>query len=362
MKKILAASFAAALALSLCTMALADKPALSDVHEGQWFYDEVNAMVEAGYITGYDDGTFMPGKEVSAVEFVTMTARSFGLETGEEYGHWAGRQMGRAYDLGWISERDCPYTEWNMPVDRQLACKILAVALGLNTESDYLPFKDYADVGQDYVRYMGAMYAEGLITGYEDNTLRPARVLTRAEAATLIYRAGEAGGELITVAPDGTPFAQNINLSNYDNPNFTIKVNSGKAVVDIHSIELWTDAADPASPEGQRRAAVTEAMKHTRIIPAVSSILNVWELPCTSTFPGRDAWAVIATADGRWYRVDLSGQYNEGVPELEEIPELRGKTITGLYWRSTTRVEDGAEVMGEDYLIARLGNYFEVAV
>ena len=104
MKKLLAAALTLALVLSLGTAVLADTPTLSDVHESDWFYTEVSAMIDAGYIDGYEDGAFRPGRDVSVAEFVTMTAKCLGLETGEEYGHWAGVQMRNAYDLGWLTE------------------------------------------------------------------------------------------------------------------------------------------------------------------------------------------------------------------------------------------------------------------
>lgn len=107
MKKLLSAALAALLAVSAAaTAALAEGAQLSDVPEGAWYAVEVDEMVAAGYISGYEDGSFRPDNEVSLAEFVTMTARCQGLETGEEYGHWAGVQMRNAYDSGWLTEED----------------------------------------------------------------------------------------------------------------------------------------------------------------------------------------------------------------------------------------------------------------
>ena len=92
-----------------------------------------------------------------------MTAKCLGLETGEEYGHWAGVQMRNAYDLGWLTEEDCAWSQFNDPVHRQLAAKILAVALDLEL-TDEIPYSDYADVGQDYVPYVGRCARPGSST------------------------------------------------------------------------------------------------------------------------------------------------------------------------------------------------------
>ena len=101
-------------------------------------------------------------------------------------------------------------------------------------------------------------------------------------------------------------------------------------------------------------------MKQTREIPAESAVTNVYELPNSTWFPGTDAWAVVATADGRWYRVDLSGQYNDGVPELTELTALRDKSVTSLSWRTTSYTEGYTTYVGSDYLIARLSGNVEI--
>ncbi len=262
MKKIASIVLALALVLSLGTAAMADGVQLSDVHAGQWFYEPVSKMIAAGYIDGYEDGTFRPDRDVSVAEFVTMTARCLGLETGSEYGHWAGVQMRNAYDKGWLTEQDCPWTEFNSPVSRQLAARILAVALGLEL-TDTIPYTDRADVGQSYVLYVGAMCSAGLLDGFEDNTIRPGSILTRAQAATLIYRASDAAKiERVTSAPDGTPFAKSIDLGSYDNPNFSVTLSGGVASVDITHVELWTDVADPNSSDPGRRRRESAARRN----------------------------------------------------------------------------------------------------
>ena len=367
LKRAAGSVLALALCLGLATGASAGDVTFSDVGEGDWFRDSVTEMAGLGYVEGYEDGTFKPEGIVSVVEFVTMTARCLGLETGEEYGHWGGRQMANAYAAGWLDEADCAWTDFNNPVDRQLASKILAVALGLELDVPDPEYADFADAGQSYAAYVAAMTYAGLLDGYEDNTVRPARELNRAEAATLIYRACTTG-ERITAAPDGTPFAGTVELAGYDNPNFKVWTEDGVAKVLITHAELWTDAPDPNSSdpaeaaEAKRREQVTAAMVLERVIPTDSAVTAVWELPCSSGFPGQDCWALAATENGRWYRVDLSGQYNEGVPELTELEELRGQDVNRLTWRTTTYTEGGTVHVGEDFIIAQLGSFFELVV
>ena len=91
MKRLLSGILICALALTLGVSAFADAAvSLSDVQPGSWFYNEVSEMVAAGFIDGYEDGTFQPDRTVTVAEAVTMTARMTGAATG------ATRNTGRA--------------------------------------------------------------------------------------------------------------------------------------------------------------------------------------------------------------------------------------------------------------------------
>ena len=201
MKKIFSGIVAASVVLTLAVSAYADAN-LTDVTPGSWFYNEVSEMVASGYIDGYEDGTFKPDRTVTIAEFVTMAARMAGAPTGEAEDYWGGLQMDHAYRSGWISESDAARGEYDVPVTRELACKIIAAALGLGYPAGtVLEFTDSGDIGSDYLGSVMALYANGLLDGYEDNTLRPQATLTRAQAATLLYRASHIGEEPEETAP-----------------------------------------------------------------------------------------------------------------------------------------------------------------
>lgn len=352
MKKIATLCLTAALCLAPAYAA----SGFSDVPEGRWYSDEIAAMSAAGYIDGYEDGTFRPEGEVSVPEFVTITARCLGLPTGAQDGRWAGVQLEYALENGWLDARE----QAEGAVSRQLAAKILVCALGLAPDGE-APFTDAGDILAPYAGYVAAAWGAELMEGFEDGSFRPEKALSRAEAAVLISRAVRScGPERLTAAPDGTPFGGSVELAGYDNPNFRLMLSAGRATVVIDKAELWTDYADPGSPdpaeaaEGRRRQEVLEAMGREREIPAPAVVSEVYELPCTSWFPGSDANALIRTEDGAWYFVELSGRNNGCVPELTELTALRGLEISSLRWCTTTREEDGVLVCGRDYLVASL--------
>ena len=197
MKRLLSGILICALALTLGVSGFADAAvSLSDVQPGSWYYNEVSEMVAAGFIDGYEDGTFQPDRTVTVAEAVTMTARMTGAATGATEEHWAGVQMENAYRSGWITEDDVPRSSPDMTVSRELACKIIAAALGLSYPAGtVLPFTDSDSIGNSYLSSVMALYANGLLDGYEDGTLRPQATLTRAQAATLLYRAVHSGDD-----------------------------------------------------------------------------------------------------------------------------------------------------------------------
>ena len=76
MKRLLSGILICALALTLGVSAFADAAvSLSDVQPGSWYYNEVSEMVAAGFIDGYEDGTFQPDRTVTVAEAV-RTERS----------------------------------------------------------------------------------------------------------------------------------------------------------------------------------------------------------------------------------------------------------------------------------------------
>ena len=105
----------------------------SDVSRDDWFNNPVSTMAELGIVKGYPDGTFRPNEPITRAEFAAIAAR---FDESSRYGetrftdvagHWAIREIAKAYNNGWIK-------------------------------------------------------------GYPDNTFRPNRNITRAEAMTLINR------------------------------------------------------------------------------------------------------------------------------------------------------------------------------
>lgn len=80
----------------------------SDMTEDLWYNKAVSSLVKGGYITGYPDGTFKGGNQITRAEFVTIMSRLMGVKSGSSDfsdvdGHWAADYIGAAAEQGWVN-------------------------------------------------------------------------------------------------------------------------------------------------------------------------------------------------------------------------------------------------------------------
>lgn len=105
----------------------------TDVKITDWFNNAICTLSNAGIISGYPDGSFKPNGKITRAEFATIASRFFDIEVSgvdafpDISGHWAEQ-------------------------------------------------------------YINEAAAAGIINGYEDGTFRPQKLITRAEAMTMVNR------------------------------------------------------------------------------------------------------------------------------------------------------------------------------
>lgn len=155
----------------------------SDLNSNQWHYSYVNDLFNAGIIDGYDDGKFRPDRSVSCGETLKMILLAAGYpEPTQTSEHWASGYYDMAVQHGIIDETDFKSTQLDVEISRKTMAKIAANALGL---TDYPMFPVYTDTDNVYA---AILYYYEITEGYEDNTFRPDRALTRAELSAIVWR------------------------------------------------------------------------------------------------------------------------------------------------------------------------------
>ena len=83
------------------------KPNFSDV-KSAWYNSSINAVVNAGYMKGYPDGTFAPNGKITRAEFAQMImaidkANGAAVPFADVKGHWAEAAIAQAYGNGRIA-------------------------------------------------------------------------------------------------------------------------------------------------------------------------------------------------------------------------------------------------------------------
>ena len=82
----------------------------SDVFKDDWYYLAVGFMTEKNIITGYEDGTFRPNSPITRAEFATMASKFDSLAKGGgksfldvDESHWAFMYINSAFKRGWVT-------------------------------------------------------------------------------------------------------------------------------------------------------------------------------------------------------------------------------------------------------------------
>ena len=167
-----------------------------DVTESMWFYSTVLSAYEQGIVNGTSATTFSPGDTASRGQVVTMLWRLTGkpAPTGsaaftdltQEYYrdavNWAAVQ---GVVNGYSQTEFCPEAE----ICRQDLVTILyrdagepAVSGDLSAYGDGDAVRSYAENAMIWA------VSKGIITGYEDATLRPENSASRAEVCAILMR------------------------------------------------------------------------------------------------------------------------------------------------------------------------------
>ncbi len=184
------------------TVTFAEAPLpFPDVTEGDWFYDAVRYAYENGLMDGVGDSLFAPNSDTTRAQLVTILYRLEGEPevsgtsgfTDVEAGTWYTDAVAWAAANGIVNGVSETEFAPGKDITREQLATILfryaeAKGYDVSARADLSAYTD-ADQIQSYAAESVAWaVAEGLIQGFEDNTLRPAGNATRAQIATILMR------------------------------------------------------------------------------------------------------------------------------------------------------------------------------
>lgn len=207
-KRFLAAVLATAAVLSALALPASAKAKFSDVSSGEWYAEYIDKITSYNpdIIGGYADGTFRPGELVTRGEFLKMASMASDFFTVADESckiHWAAKYYKMARENGALTVDpsfgsllfDCTAEELNAEITRgEMAVIVSNICektfredeVTLASPEDHL--SDYYSINDDYMPAVLQAYGKGILVGYEDGSYRDTGCLTRAEAATVIYR------------------------------------------------------------------------------------------------------------------------------------------------------------------------------
>ena len=160
-----------------------------------WAGDYIYDCYEEGIINGYEDGTYLPDGKLTRAEAAKIIAVTFGLSSDASVSsfsdvsadHWALQYIEACVEAGIINGYEDGTFLPGQNVTRAEMAKMIAAAAGLSSDASAGTFSDVS-ASHWALPYIEACYDAGIITGYEDGTFLPGNNITRAEAAAIISR------------------------------------------------------------------------------------------------------------------------------------------------------------------------------
>ena len=180
----------------------------ADVPENHWAFRYIAEMVDRGVLSGYPDGNFYTSNNVTRAEFAKIMCLAAGLSIETVYGSdfddvgsadWflPYVETAKYYLSGFTANGRKMFRPKAMALREDIAVALVKLkgysVTGADESILQTMFTDWQSISADARKYVAAALENGLVSGYEDRTFRGQGGVTRAEAATLLWRAYQYG-------------------------------------------------------------------------------------------------------------------------------------------------------------------------
>ena len=177
----------------------------SDVPENAWYHDNVMDAANNGYVSGMGDGTFNPTGATTRAQFAAMIANAMGYDDNPDVesafpdvadNYWGKAAINFCYENEIITGYDDGTFQPEKVITRQEAAAILNNAFELAEKYGISTekFPDNSAIADWAADHVYAAKAAGLMKGDADTgNFRPTSTITRAETASIFMNANRAG-------------------------------------------------------------------------------------------------------------------------------------------------------------------------
>lgn len=232
MKKVIALSLSSLLLFSSAASALQygeewngytyeDTLVYSDVPQTHWAYDAISKVKDAGWFSGYPDGSFRPSASISREEAMTVMVKFLGLQLSEteissyndvDKSRWSSPyiEAGKMLFPNQTTFNGQTPFQPEMPVTREDVMYAMVIAKKYNNEVTFADqsilnmFSDKNSISSDLKGYVATAVKVGLVSGHANGSIGAQDPLTRAEFASMLYRAqgiGDGTGGGLSAVP-----------------------------------------------------------------------------------------------------------------------------------------------------------------
>lgn len=174
--------------------------------DNHWAAEPIKKAASAGIIKGFGDGSFRPDAKATRAEFITMIGRALNLEerAGDTLNFADANQVpawARSFFAQLVTEKvitgydDNTLRPYNTLTRTEMTV-ILVRSLGISVNPSAKPaFADAGDIQPWALPYIAAAEEAGIIEGMGNNRFSPHSVATRAQVAALLLSVLEYRGE-----------------------------------------------------------------------------------------------------------------------------------------------------------------------
>jgi hypothetical protein len=192
---------AGTIAANLGTVENPGKPKFfSDVPDDFWAKPAIVALSSRGVISGMDNNTFQPNKQITRAEFAGMIQKGFEKAkvkdaikfTDIKNGYWAETAIDEATQTGFMAGYPGAVFKPDQSIPRVEMLSAIATGINLKPNSDPIgvlsKFSDGKDMPKWAISKVSSAVEAGLVLP-NMTQLDPNKIATRADAASYIYQA-----------------------------------------------------------------------------------------------------------------------------------------------------------------------------
>ena len=170
----------------------------SDINDAPWAKEAIEYLATENVLAGKGDGKFYPNDTVTREEFVKIIVEAFDLLEKNatanfadiEEGRWSYSHIASAFSAGIITGDGSNFNPSSQMTRQDMAVVIYRVAQHMGETLPGTPDSSFADQVRiaDYAQEaVGVLVGAGIINGTGDNMFTPSGIVTRAQAAKIVY-------------------------------------------------------------------------------------------------------------------------------------------------------------------------------